>query len=233
MDAALGGKTGVNFKKYKNMLGTIVEPDFTYICPAFLKTLPEPVFREGVSELLKACLLSNEGSAYEKAVAYFSGINSSTLYQDATLLLPHIRHAVSVKEKVVSEDLYEKGLRRTLNLGHTFAHGIEHLSQKCSWFRKPHPIPHGEAVAMGILMAARLSYRLGLCEENLPDRLRDDFLACGLNIRCPYTPKEVLKAARTDKKAEGNIIHFVLLKDIGEAVIKDLSISEAIRAFES
>ncbi|MBQ7517474.1 MAG: 3-dehydroquinate synthase, partial [Bacteroidales bacterium] len=131
------------------------------------------------------------------------------------------------------EDLYESGLRRVLNLGHTFAHGIEHLSQKWNWFNKPTPIPHGDAVAMGIVLVARLSHKVGLCPEPLDERLRDDFLSCGLRVDCPYSPKEILKAAKTDKKAEGDIVHFVLLRGIGDVVIKDMKISEAIRAMEN
>ena len=233
VDAAIGGKTGVNFKKYKNMLGTIVEPEFTFVCSACLKTLPEATFRQGLAELLKAFLIENNNDNYSRAVQYFSGITSSTQYQDSTVLLPYIQSAVKVKERIVGEDLYESGLRRVLNLGHTFAHGIEHLSQKWNWFNKPTPIPHGDAVAMGIVLAARLSYKVGLCPEPLDERLRNDFLSCGLRVDCPYSPKEILKAAKTDKKAEGDIVHFVLLRGIGDVVIKDMKISEAIRAMEN
>lgn len=232
VDAAIGGKTGVNFKNYKNMLGTIVEPEFTFVCSAFLKTLPEPVFRQGVAELLKAFLIENNNDNYRKAVQYFSGITSSTQYQDSTVLLPYIQNAVKVKERIVGEDLYESGLRRVLNLGHTFAHGIEYLSRKCRLFVKTVPVPHGDAVAMGIVLAARLSHKVGLCSEPLHEQLRDDFLSCGLKVDCPYSPKEILKAAKTDKKAEGDIVHFVLLRGIGDVVIKDMKISEAIRAFD-
>ncbi len=233
VDAAIGGKTGVNFKKYKNMLGTIVEPEFTFVCSAFLKTLPETVYRQGLAELLKTFLIDNQNDNYQKSVKYFSGINSSTQYQDSTLLLPYIQNAVKVKERIVGEDLYESGLRRVLNLGHTFAHGIEHLSRKTCLFQKAAPIAHGDAVAMGIMMAARLSHKVGLCPDPLDERLRDDFLSCGLRVDCPYSPKEILKVAKTDKKAEGDILHFVLLKGIGEVVVKDMKISEAIRALEN
>ena len=233
VDAAIGGKTGVNFRNYKNMLGTIVEPEFTFVCSAFLKTLPEPVFRQGVAELLKAFLIENQNDNYRKAVRYFSGITSSTQYQDSTLLLPYIQSAAAVKEKIVAEDLYESGLRRVLNLGHTFAHGIEHLSRKWRLFTRPEPIPHGDAVAMGIVLAARLSRKVGLCAEPLDEQLREDFLSCGLKADCPYSPKEILKAAKTDKKAEGEILHFVLLRGVGDVTVKDLKIAEAVRAFEN
>ena len=116
VDAAIGGKTGVNFKKYKNMLGTIVEPEFTFICSACLKTLPEATFRQGLAELLKAFLIENNNDNYRKAIDYFSGITSSIQYQDSTVLLPYIQSAVKVKERIVGEDLYESGLRRVLNL---------------------------------------------------------------------------------------------------------------------
>lgn len=233
VDAAIGGKTGVNFKEFKNMLGTIVEPEFTFVCSAFLKTLPENVFRAGLSELLKAFIIDNKDGQYQKALAYFGSINSSTQFQDSTLLLPHIQRAVQVKEAIVAEDLYESGRRRVLNLGHTFAHGIEHLSRRRRLLSRPVEISHGEAVAMGIVLAARLSRRLGLCgEEALDEQLREDFIACGLKPDCPFTPREILKAARTDKKAEGEYIHFILPRSIGDVVIKDLSINEAIRAME-
>ncbi|MBQ1938376.1 MAG: 3-dehydroquinate synthase [Bacteroidales bacterium] len=230
VDAAVGGKTGVNFKGYKNMIGTIVEPEFTFICSDFLKSLPEHVFREGVSELLKTYLIDNSEQRYEKALAYFSALNSTTQYQDSANLLPHIKHAVLIKEGIVQEDLYEKNKRRVLNLGHTFAHGIEHLAAHPGLFRKKMDISHGEAVAMGIILAARLSFNLGLTQEHLDETLREQFLQCGLKVDCPFHFKKVLQAAKTDKKAEGDIIHFVLLRGIGDVVIKDLSISEAISA---
>lgn len=232
VDAAVGGKTGVNFKKYKNMLGTIVEPKFTFICSDFLKTLPETIFREGLSELLKTYLIDNTDQRYEKALEYFGRLSSATQYQVSSDLLPHIKYAVRIKEKIVGEDLYENGKRRVLNLGHTFAHGIEHLASKRCIFRKKIEISHGEAVAMGIILAARLSYKLGIATERLDETLREQFIQCGLRVDCPFTHKKILNAAKTDKKAQGDMIHFVLMQGIGQVIIKDLTITEAIAALD-
>ena len=125
---------------------------------------------------------------------------------------------------IVSRDPYEAGERRKLNLGHTFAHAIEHEARV-----REEDITHGEAVAMGMVLAARLSDRLGV-SAGLEARLTADFTAAGLPVRSPYPVEALSEAMDKDKKAEGALVHFVLPERIGSVIIREMSVVEALNA---
>ena len=216
VDAAIGGKTGVNFLDFKNMLGVIRQPEFTFECAQVLRTLPRRDFLSGAAELLKTFLIDNTGNAYEKAVALLSAPADSATLQ--TL----IAAAAKVKAGIVSRDEQERGERRCLNLGHTFAHAIEHEARQAGL-----DVTHGEAVAVGILLAARLSEAMGLAPKGLAARLEADWTACGLPTSVPFDLGTLTAAMTKDKKAEGDTIHFVLLSSIGQVEIRKISAAEA------
>ena len=216
VDAAIGGKTGVNFLDFKNMLGVIRQPDFTFECAQVLRTLPRRDFLSGAAELLKTFLIDNTGNAYEKTVAFLSAPADSATLQ--TL----IAAAAKVKAGIVSRDEQERGERRCLNLGHTFAHAIEHEARQAGL-----DVTHGEAVAVGILLAARLSEAMGLAPKGLAARLEADWTACGLPTSVPFDLGTLTAAMTKDKKAEGDTIHFVLLSSIGQVEIRKISAAEA------
>ena len=204
VDASIGGKTGVNLDGYKNMVGTFCQPEFTYICSACLETLPEREFLSGSAELLKSFIIKDGGN-YEKAVACLS---RSKEKRDPQALRELIEAAAKVKLEIVGRDPLEKGERRKLNLGHTFAHAIE-------WYEHTHSIPqpltHGEAVAIGIIQAAKLT------DEALAEKLSEDFRACGLPAELPYSIDELMPAMEKDKKNNnGGGISFVLVNAIGD-----------------
>ena len=216
VDAAIGGKTGVNFDDYKNMLGVIVQPVFTYVCAEVLRTLPHRDFLSGAAEMLKTFIIENEDDHYAKAVKWIStdGVDGQEL----------ILAAAAVKAGVVSRDPFEAGERRNLNLGHTFAHAIEHEARQHG-----DDITHGEAVAMGMILAARLSDALGV-SSGLADRLTADFAAVGLPTQCPYPPETLAGAMDKDKKAEDGLVHFILPARIGSVIQRDLAVAEALKA---
>ena len=216
VDAAIGGKTGVNFLDFKNMLGVLRQPEFTFECAQVLRPLPRRDFLSGAAELLKTFLIDNTGNAYEKAVALLSAPADSATLQ--TL----IAAAAKVKAGIVSRDEQERGERRCLNLGHTFAHAIEHEARQAGL-----DVTHGEAVAVGILLAARLSEAMGLAPKGLAARLEADWTACGLPTGVPFDPATLTSAMTKDKKAEGDTIHFVLLSSIGQVEIRKISAAEA------
>ena len=218
VDAAIGGKTGVNFLDFKNMLGVIRQPDFTFECAQVLQTLPHRDFLSGAAELLKTFLIDNTGNAYEKAVAMLSEAEASA----PDTLQSLIAAAASVKAGIVGRDEQENGERRHLNLGHTFAHAIEHEARQAGL-----DITHGEAVAVGILLAARLSEAMGLASKGLAARLEADWTACGLPTSVPFDLGTLTAAMTKDKKAEGDTIHFVLLSSIGQVEIRKISAAEA------
>ncbi len=214
VDAGVGGKTGVNLDGYKNMIGVTKFPIFTRILPEVLATLPARELRSGAAEMLKTFIIENKNGNYEMAVRLLSEPQP-----DFGALAPLIEAAAAVKRKIVEQDPYEENQRRLLNLGHTYAHAIE-------WHQHthgaPYPMTHGEAVAVGIVQAALLSERLGLCKSGLADKLRSDLKACGLPTELPCPEEELEQALWKDKKAEKGIIHFVLIKKIGKVIIKDL-----------
>lgn len=250
VDAAIGGKTGVNFENYKNILGVIRQPEFTYICPEVLGTLPYRDFLSGSAELLKTFIIDNAGNNYEKAVEVLSEIHGSIDRKQAIALhLAEIEKlaaaAARIKAGIVERDEFDCGERRKLNLGHTFAHAIESvsMSRHCG---AESGISHGEAVAMGVIMAAKASERhYNLAPENsmrpeniagqkdtegesLSSRLVRDFSRCGLPTECPFPPESLSGAMKKDKKAENGIVHFVLIRAIGDVRIVDLSVERAV-----
>lgn len=193
VDAAIGGKTGVNLHGYKNMLGAFHMPEFTFLTASVLETLPEKELRCGLAEMLKTFLIG-DADAYVKCIA--GGITNNLIFR-----------AASIKADIVCRDPLEHGERAVLNLGHTFGHAIEHCSKGS--------IAHGEAVGMGIILAARLSEGLGLAQKGLASRLQEDFKRVGLETACPYGIDELTAAMKKDKK-DGR---FILLKGIGQPVI--------------
>ncbi len=215
VDAGLGGKTGANLDGYKNMVGVIRQPEFVCILPGTLATLPDRAFRSGVAELLKTFLIG-DAAAYGKAVAL---LRKGRPAPDDPELGGLIRRAAAIKQAIVDRDEQERGRRRVLNLGHTYAHALE-------WYQQTHPcanpLSHGEAVAVGLVCAARLSERLGLAQEGLARRIEEDLCACGLPTALPCPEEALEEAVRKDKKAEGDQVCFVLLRSIGHVVLKKL-----------
>lgn len=261
VDAAIGGKTGVNFENYKNILGVIRQPEFTYICPEVLGTLPYRDFLSGAAELLKTFMIDNAGNNYEKAVEVLSEIHESIDRKQAiSLHLAEIEElaaaAARIKAGIVERDEFERGERRKLNLGHTFAHAIESVSMsRHNGSMSGHNgaksgVTHGEAVAMGMIMAAKASERYyNLASEipsrreniagqndtatseegeSLSSRLVRDFSRCGLPTECLFPPESLSGAMKKDKKAENGIVHFVLIRAIGDVRIEDLPVERAV-----
>ena len=250
VDAAIGGKTGVNFDGYKNILGTIRQPEFTYICPDMLVSLPNRDFLSGAAEMLKTFIIEDNENYYD-AVGLLSDMNvefysrtsqgedeqqvwQECVHNNAGELVKLIYEAATVKAGVVSRDQFESGERRKLNLGHTFAHAIETLAQ-----RRGDDVTHGEAVAMGMMLAAELSGKRAMwdeqwreiCDFHLYQRFEDDFLAVGLPINCRYRIEDMAEIMCKDKKAEGAKVHFVLPADIGDVRIVDMSVEEVVKLF--
>lgn len=217
VDAAIGGKNGVNLDGYKNMLGTITQPIFTFLCADVLRTLPPREFRCGVAEMLKTFLLA-DADAYAAAVRLLSTKNAQNLDGQSGELQELLLRAAEIKAGVVQRDPFEQGERAKLNLGHTFGHAIEHEAHE-----RGEDIQHGEAVAIGIILAAEMSDREGQ-SNGLAARLKADFEAVGLPTDCPY-PSDTLKAAMAkDKKAAGGKVKFILLRRPGEVIMKEISL---------
>lgn len=242
VDAGIGGKTGVNLDRYKNILGVIRQPEFVYLCPQVLSSLPHKEFIAGAAELLKTFIIEDKGY-YDRTVAVLNDMqkgysilpeeSSDDYWRDCIQaysqeLTELIAAAARVKAGVVSRDQFERGERRKLNLGHTFAHAVETLAQ-----RNGYEISHGEAVAMGLVLAARLSDRVFHGDMDSPTALeaevRENLSDCGLNPDCPFEVEEMADIMVNDKKAEAGKVHFVLMREIGDVTVYDLTVEEVCR----
>lgn len=256
IDASIGGKTGVNFEKYKNILGVIRQPAFTFIWPSLLVSLPHRDFLSGAAEMLKTFMIEDNGN-YQKAADLFFDMSSeynmevlmfgkdekktwsAIVKKHMGTLCELIEAAAYVKAGVVSRDPFEKDERRKLNLGHTFAHAIETLAQRDGGVRfneqegSGHGVTHGEAVAMGLVLASRLADRYFRNDKNDPTELEgkisNDLWDSGIPCFCPYTMEEMADAMKKDKKAEGGKIHFVLPRAVGDVVICDMTVDEVVK----
>ena len=208
VDASIGGKNGVNFDRYKNMLGTFRQPEFIYVDTDFLQTLPLRQLRCGAAEMLKTFLLADK-RAYEEAVKVFRAEKPQ---------VPQwlVGRAGEIKQALVAQDPEDHGVRRLLNLGHTFGHAIE----KCST-----QYEHGEAVAIGIALAARMAVEKELMAAEEADRIVDDLRAVGLPVEPPVPEETLREAILQDKKRTGGTLRFILPETIGKARIWEESVT--------
>lgn len=227
-DAAIGGKTGVNFLSYKNILGSFTEPCFTWMAAASLEGLPRREVLSGAAEMLKSFIIDNVDGAYSTALEFFRTASLPEKCDAATAarLLPLARAAAGVKAGIVSRDFRESGERKLLNLGHSFAHAIEHLAQTGADGNVG--ISHGEAVSMGIVLAARLSCALGYAPKGFDSSLEADFASAGLRVKCPYAPRQLVQAMSRDKKAEAGTLSFVLMRGISDVFVEKLEPAKAM-----
>lgn len=251
VDAAIGGKTGVNFDRYKNILGVIRQPEFTFVCPKVLATLSKRDFCSGAAEMLKTFVIEDNGN-YRKAADLLFDMSSefnlevlmfgkdevetwtSIVDKHAKELGNLVAAAARVKAGVVSRDQFERGERRKLNLGHTFAHAIETLAQRDGAERfNGEGVTHGEAVAMGLVLASKLADRYFRNDRNDPTALEgqmsNDLWDSNVPCYCPYSIEEMADVMKKDKKAEGGKVHFVLPKAVGDVEVVDLAIEEVCR----
>ena len=205
-DAAIGGKNGVNIGVYKNILGLFNQPQSTIICPEFLKTLPIEEYRNGLVELLKTFIVADRESFLEVI----------PIMENPDKISPYITKAASIKMEITECDPFDKGDRRLLNLGHTFAHALE-LTEN---------IPHGVAVAKGIALAAKLSQRLSFLSEAEQNIIKEGLNIVGINTSSPVKMESLINIICRDKKRSGDIINFVLIKRIGETMVFPIHLSD-------
>ena len=206
VDAAIGGKTAVNYGGVKNVLGTFAWPEYTVLNPEFIASLPDEEFISGCAELLKTFIIS--GTNYNETVELLNRVHAQKVASGKSLaqialvegIGPLIQEAAAIKTKIVEKDPYDKGDRQMLNLGHTFGHAIEAATG----------LAHGQAVAIGIVLSARLSEKLGLAEPALASALEKDLKAAGLQTKCPLPIEELESRIRQDKKATDGKITFIL-----------------------
>lgn len=219
VDASIGGKTAVNSAKAKNMIGTFYQPDLVVIDPLTLESMEPVQIQEGLAEVIKA-----------GAIADLSLWQALEKLGDTNDFLQHseeiIEKALTVKKKVVEEDVFDNGQRLLLNFGHTVGHGIENTAG----YGK---ISHGAAVAIGMVQITKISERAGETASGTTEKLKE--LLAKFNLPISYQPwnqAEIYQAISHDKKARGAAINLILLNEIGEAKIKKIPLTEMKRYLE-
>lgn len=213
VDAAIGGKNGVDVGFYKNMIGTINQPQFLLYDVGLLKTLPSTEWRNGFAEVIKhaAILDAPLFKELEKKNLLFFQKNKAPLQK-------LVQRNALLKTGVVKEDEFEKGKRRLLNFGHTLGHALE----------KQYELMHGEAVAIGMAFAAKLSS--DILKFNGADKLLRLIDHYGLPTTSAYNKQKVFDLLVSDKKREGEQMNFILLEKIGKAVIRKIPLQEIFKA---
>ena len=211
VDAGVGGKNGVNFLGYKNMVGVFNQPEFVICDMNLLKTLPEREVRCGLAEIVKHAAISDSG-----LFSYLEKHHEKAVNLDAKVIEKLIHESVLIKASIVLSDEKENGERRKLNFGHTFGHALEATTG----------ISHGEAVSLGMMMASLISVKMGYLAQGDMRRVETLLEKLKLPTRRTLDRKKVLDALEKDKKREKEAIHFVLLQGIGNAVLKEIPIKE-------
>ena len=218
VDAAIGGKTGVNHPGGKNLIGAFHQPRLVLIDPATLATLPEREFRAGMAEVIKYGVIGDaelfadlEAAAGRDATAGLASLSAV----GPALLQTLLERSAAAKARVVAADEREGGLRAILNYGHTLGHVVEALCGYGTWL-------HGEAVAIGMVAAGELSLELGLWGASEQRRQRAVIAAAGLPQQWPaLDPGAVLQCLQGDKKVRDGKVRFVLPTGLGSVQIRD------------
>ena len=211
VDASVGGKNGVNFKGYKNIVGVFNQPDFVICDPEILKTLPEDELLNGCAEIIKHGVIADK-NLFE----YLEKNYQSILDMDRDVIEKVVYDSIAIKSDVVNRDEKEKGERKKLNFGHTVGHAIEKVTGES----------HGRAVSLGMVAAANLSETKDLLSPDDKQRIISLIENMGLPVEMKADKEKIFDAMKRDKKREGDSIHFVLLDGIGKAVIDNISIKE-------
>ncbi len=211
VDAGVGGKNGVNFQGYKNLVGTFTQPGFVLCDFDFLRTLPYDELKNGIAEIIKSALIE-DAALFD----YIEAGHREVLSLNKGAFKRIIGDSLKIKTDIVARDAKESGERRKLNFGHTIGHAIE----------KTTGLRHGEAISVGMNIAAKLSEMRGTLGKGDALRIGALLSSFGLPTELAIDADAVMDAVRRDKKREGTGIHFVFLKGIGNAVIEIVELAE-------
>jgi 3-dehydroquinate synthase len=214
VDASVGGKNGVNYRGFKNMLGVFSQPRFVLCDPSLLRTLSSREYVAGFAEIVKAAMIASA-----PLFDYLERERERASRREAGVIEHLVCESIKIKAAIVAGDERERGNRRLLNLGHTFAHAIE----KCS------SLSHGEAVSVGLCMASRLAVRLGLMSDAARERVERLLAGLQLPVEVDVPLPALLAATRADKKRSGELLHLILPVGIGGCEARALPFEELER----
>lgn len=209
VDSSVGGKTGVNLENGKNQVGSFYQPSLVLCDTDTLKTLPAVEYRNGCAEVIKYAMIGSD-----KLFADIAEHPICTQYESV------ISRCVSMKRDYVEEDEFDLGSRMMLNFGHTFGHAVE----TCSGYT----IPHGQAVAMGMMAVTRAACARGECDASVEEALLAVLKAYGLPTEIPFEAEALSAAAMTDKKSSGDHLRLVVPKGVGNCYLKKMHKNELL-----
>lgn len=216
VDASIGGKTGVNLRKGKNLVGSFYQPSLVWANLDTLKSLPSAQISAGFAEIIKHAAIWDKKHFHD-----LEDTISEVGRLDFETLLPIVKRSCEIKAEVVGQDEKEQGLRMLLNFGHTVGHAIESLGK----YRRP----HGYCVAIGMVYAAKRSVDLGYASRSVVESLDDLLNRAGLPTKLPsYPRRSYLDAIAVDKKRRGSMVNFVVLEGIGKAKTVPLTPAEVL-----
>ena len=211
VDAAIGGKNGVDVGLYKNLTGLIRQPEFLFYDYSFLQTLPDAEWINGFAEIIKHACIKDE-----KLFDLLEHHSLQHFQQDKNALSALIEKNVLIKNTVVAADEFETGERKLLNFGHSFGHAIENL----------YHLPHGHAVSIGMVLAAGIGEKINQFDPKDTNRLIEVLTKYALPHKLQFNKEKVLDILKMDKKRDRKVIHFILLNKIGEAMIHPIPIDQ-------
>lgn len=224
VDASVGGKTGFNHPQGKNLIGAFHQPGAVMVDIETLKTLPKREFSAGLAEVVKIAAVRDAEFLY-----WLENNGAAIMAREPAVLTSMIRRSIANKADVVAEDEREAGVRALLNFGHSFAHALETLTHYRSYL-------HGEAVAIGMMVASRLSEQRGLCGNGISERLGRLLHSFDLPLDIPANldPDDILDTMKLDKKVIAGSTRLILIKSAGQGIIDSrsdkLQIAAAIKA---
>lgn len=210
VDSSVGGKTAVNLNSGKNLAGVFNQPEIVICDTKMLDTLSDDIFSDGMAEVIKYGVLADK--------ELFEMVKNGNVREDVEEI---ISRCVEIKRDIVTEDEFDKGKRQLLNFGHTLGHAIEAESG----FK----ISHGTAVAMGMVLACKISFKNGLTDVDLTEKVKTACQNNGLETACPYSTETLSKYASEDKKISGKSISFIVPKVLGECVGIKMSVDEFLK----
>lgn len=213
VDSSVGGKTAIDLAAGKNLAGAFYQPKLVVCDTDTLDSLPEAIFRDGCAEVIKYAVLYDT-ELFTHLQTYGTGFDREWV----------IGRCVELKRNVVAADVFDRGLRQKLNLGHTLGHGIEAESH--------YAVSHGQAVAIGMAMVSRAAAKRGFCDAAVAKDIVTLLAQFGLPITTGYSPETIYHTALLDKKRSGNFVNLIVPKTIGNCEIHSMDVKEMLSFIE-
>ena len=211
VDASVGGKNAVNLDGFKNIVGTFYQPQAILCDYSLLNTLPAEEIRGGIAEMIKHCMIADK-----PMFDYFRNNSEALLKCDASVMREVIPWSIRIKKDFIEADLFDHGIRRILNFGHTWGHAVEAVTG----------IHHGLAVSIGMCFATRFAVHKGYCCPDLLSSLESLLIQFGLPTQTNVLPWVIFEAMKRDKKRSSSDIHFILPREVGITEIVDIPIED-------